>query len=176
MRATSPNVSRRALTAWKAANTRRATPEHPLLEPIGLHECQDTFASLMIAAGVNAKALLIYMGHASVMTTLDRYGHLMPGNEEEAAGLLDEYLARQLTVNVRVWLLVALFGGDDRDGAALRDPGQLLDGREGLTRLCHCARSGLALPSNLGSSGPLAATRDESRPSLLHFNRGKEHA
>ena len=42
----------------------------------------------MIAAGVNAKALSTYMGHASVMITLDRYGHLMPGNEEEAAGLL----------------------------------------------------------------------------------------
>jgi hypothetical protein len=24
--------------------------------------------------------------------TLDRYGHLMPGNEEEAAGSLDVYL------------------------------------------------------------------------------------
>ena len=48
----------------------------------------------MIAAGVNAKALSTYMGHASVMITLDRYGHLMPGNEEEAAGLLDDYLAR----------------------------------------------------------------------------------
>jgi integrase len=35
----------------------------------------------MIAAGVNAKALSTYMGHASVMITLDRYGHLMPGNE-----------------------------------------------------------------------------------------------
>jgi hypothetical protein len=27
------------------------------------------------------------------MITLDRYGHLMPGNEEQAAGLLDDYLA-----------------------------------------------------------------------------------
>jgi hypothetical protein len=25
---------------------------------------------------------------------MDRYGHLMPGSEEEAAGLLDAYLAR----------------------------------------------------------------------------------
>ena len=50
--------------------------------------------SLMIAAGVNAKALSAYMGHASVMITLDRYGHLMPGNEEEAAELLDDYLSR----------------------------------------------------------------------------------
>ncbi|MGH7966336.1 MAG: site-specific integrase, partial [Candidatus Binatia bacterium] len=50
-------------------------------------------ASLMIAAGVNAKALATYMGHASVMITLDRYGHLLPGNEGEAAALLDAYLA-----------------------------------------------------------------------------------
>jgi hypothetical protein len=28
------------------------------------------------------------------LDTLDRYGHLMPGNEEEAAGLLDAYLSR----------------------------------------------------------------------------------
>ncbi len=48
----------------------------------------------MIAAGVNAKALSTYMGHANIGITLDRYGHLMPGNEEEAAGLLDAYLAR----------------------------------------------------------------------------------
>jgi hypothetical protein len=29
-----------------------------------------------------------------VRIMLDRYGHLMPGNEDEAAGLLDAYLAR----------------------------------------------------------------------------------
>jgi integrase len=52
----------------------------------------NTFASLMIAAGVNAKALQVYMGHSSVSITLDRYGHLMPGSEAEAAGLLDAYL------------------------------------------------------------------------------------
>ena len=46
----------------------------------------------MIAAGVNAKALSTYMGHSSIQITYDRYGHLMPGNEEEAAGLLDAYL------------------------------------------------------------------------------------
>ena len=47
----------------------------------------------MIAAGVNAKALSTYMGHSSITVTLDRYGHLMPGNEEEAAGMLATYLA-----------------------------------------------------------------------------------
>jgi integrase len=49
----------------------------------------------MIAAGVNAKALSTYMGHANISITLDRYGHLMPGNEGEAAELLDAYLRVQ---------------------------------------------------------------------------------
>ena len=51
----------------------------------------------MIAAGVNAKALSSYMGHLSVTITLDRYGHLMPGNGSEAAALLDSYLAGPVT-------------------------------------------------------------------------------
>jgi integrase len=85
-------VRRRALTAWKGESRRRRESGLGPLEPIGLHECRHTFASLMIAAGVNAKALSTYMGHASVMITLDRYGHLMPGNESEAAELLDNYL------------------------------------------------------------------------------------
>jgi integrase len=76
------SVMNRARRAWKAAG----------LEPVTLHECRHTFASLMIAAGVNAKALSTYMGHATISITLDRYGHLMPGNEAEAAGLLDAYL------------------------------------------------------------------------------------
>ncbi len=48
----------------------------------------------MIAAGVNAKALSAYMGHSSITITLDRYGHLMPGSEAEAAGMLEAYLER----------------------------------------------------------------------------------
>jgi integrase len=75
----------RADHAWKAAKLARIT----------MHECRHTFASLMIAAGVNAKALSVYMGHANIGITLDRYGHLMPGNEDEAAGLLDAYLDAQ---------------------------------------------------------------------------------
>jgi integrase len=89
---TGSNSSRRAETAWKRANKIREKEERPLLEPIGLHECRHTFASLMIAAGVNAKALSTYMGHSSITITLDRYGHLFPGNEDEAAALLDTYL------------------------------------------------------------------------------------
>jgi integrase len=77
-------VAERSRRAWHCAG----------LDPITLHEARHTFASLMIAAGVNARALATYMGHASVTTTYDRYGHLMPGNEDEAAALLDAYLER----------------------------------------------------------------------------------
>jgi integrase len=76
-------LQERADTAWKAAGLERIVP----------HECRHSFASLMIAAGVNAKALSTFMGHANISITLDRYGHLMPGSEEEAAELLDSYLA-----------------------------------------------------------------------------------
>jgi hypothetical protein len=50
---------------------------------------------MMIAAGVNAKALQTFMGHASITVTLDTYGHLMPGSEDEAAALVETYLAAQ---------------------------------------------------------------------------------
>jgi integrase len=72
-----------AARAWAAAGLGKG------LTP---HEFRHTFASICIAAGVNAKALSTYMGHASIQTTFDLYGHLFPGNEEQAAELLDAYL------------------------------------------------------------------------------------
>jgi integrase len=84
-------LSERADDAWARAKLARIT----------LHECRHTFASLMIAAGVNAKALSTYMGHANIAITLDRYGHLMPGNEKEAASLLDAYLVAERDRKVR---------------------------------------------------------------------------
>lgn len=78
-------VQRRADAAWKRAKLVRITP----------HACRHTFASLMIAAGVNPKALSTFMGHANISITLDLYGHLMPGAEAEAAGLLQALLDRE---------------------------------------------------------------------------------
>jgi integrase len=74
----------RSAALWKAAG----------LQPITLHEARHTYASFMIAAGVSAKALSTFMGHATIAVTLDLYGHLLPGSEAEAADLLDAFLAR----------------------------------------------------------------------------------
>jgi integrase len=48
------SIAKRAERVWSAAKLGRIT----------LHECRHTFASFMIAAGVNAKALSACMGHA----------------------------------------------------------------------------------------------------------------
>lgn len=66
------------------------------LESITLHEGRHAYASFMIAAGLNPKALSTFMGHASIAITFDLYGHLMPGSEGEAADALDLYLAEQV--------------------------------------------------------------------------------
>jgi integrase len=85
----------RAFSSGALTRRARAAWQHAGLKPIGLHECRHTYAAFMIAAGVNAKALSCYMGHASITVTLDRYGHLMPGNEAQAAGMLAAYLQRE---------------------------------------------------------------------------------
>ena len=72
----------RARSAWSDAK----------LDPVGLHQARHTAASVMIAAGVNVKALSTFMGHSSITITLDRYGHLLPGSIAEAATLLDAFL------------------------------------------------------------------------------------
>ena len=73
------------------------SPRHPAhvqgFVPIQQAPSMFLCSSFSIAAGVNAKALCTYLGHSSVEITFDRYGHLMPGSENEAAGLLDIYLA-----------------------------------------------------------------------------------
>jgi hypothetical protein len=65
--------------------------------PLTLHDARHSYASLMIAADVNAKALSRWMGHANIGVTFDLYGHLMPGSEAEGAARLDAYLARSAT-------------------------------------------------------------------------------
>jgi integrase len=43
---------------------------------------------------LNAKTLSVDMGHATIAITLNLYGHLMPGAEDEATEMLDAFFAR----------------------------------------------------------------------------------
>jgi integrase len=51
----------------------------------------------MIGAGVDFKKLSEWIGHSSIVVTLDTYGHLMPGDEADGAARLDAYLQRTST-------------------------------------------------------------------------------
>lgn len=55
------------------------------------HDLRHTYASLMIAAGVNPKRLSVWMGHTTVSLTMDRYGHLY--DDEPAPLVLDKLCA-----------------------------------------------------------------------------------
>jgi integrase len=82
-------VSSRAKKAWKAAG----------LNPITLHECRHSAATLMIHAGANPKTIQNEMGHASIQITFDRYGHLFRGSRAELKDTVNRYLADQLAAS-----------------------------------------------------------------------------
>jgi len=75
------------------ANLRHRVFE-PTLEVAGLrkmriHDLRHTFASLLINQGENLKYVQQQLGHASITTTVDRYGHLMPDAHIGASQRLD---------------------------------------------------------------------------------------
>ena len=53
------------------------------------HDLRHTAASLAIAAGAHAKTIQQRLGHSSIGVTMDRYGHLMAGVDEQLADDLD---------------------------------------------------------------------------------------
>jgi integrase len=75
----------RAAKLWKAAG----------LQPLGFHEARHTFASLMLAAGVDLYVVSKLLGHASIQITVDRYGHLVEGAADQARAQFSAYLAAQ---------------------------------------------------------------------------------
>jgi integrase len=83
-------IAKRARKAWQAAG----------LEQITLHDCRHTFASLLIDAGANPKAVQTFMGHSKIQTTFDIYGHLMPGSHDEVRARMDAYLASPAAVSL----------------------------------------------------------------------------
>jgi integrase len=68
----------------------------PHKRALRFHDLRHTAASLLIAQGAHPKLIQARLGHASITTTLDRYGHLFPSVEEALAEKLDNaYSATQ---------------------------------------------------------------------------------
>lgn len=58
-------------------------------EGLRFHDLRHTCAAILIGQGWNAKQIQERLGHASIRTTLDRYGHLFEGHDAELLEGLD---------------------------------------------------------------------------------------
>jgi len=67
---------------------------HGLPVNVGIHVFRHYFASALIAAGVDPKAIQVVMGHATISETMDTYGHLWPDSEERIRQAMDEAFGR----------------------------------------------------------------------------------
>jgi integrase len=61
-------------------------------QPFTFHGLRHSHAALLIAAGQHPKLIQERLGHASITTTLDVYGHLFDGIDQAAADAIDEAL------------------------------------------------------------------------------------
>jgi integrase len=69
------------------------------LTPLRLHDLRHTAVALWIAAGANPKEIAARAGHSSVVTVLDRYGHLYPESADRLTAALDAMAAEAVAVN-----------------------------------------------------------------------------
>jgi integrase len=70
-------------------------------EPCRFHDLRHSHAALLIAQGEHPKVIQGRLGHASIGTTLDTYGHLFEGLDEAAADRLEDAYRRSDVV--RMW-------------------------------------------------------------------------
>jgi integrase len=69
-----------------------------VLNPAGVdpgfrfHDLRHTHVTLLIAAGVPMKAIQDRLGHESITTTIDRYGHLRPSVNDNLVAALEQVL------------------------------------------------------------------------------------
>ena len=67
---------------------------HTGLLHVRFHDLRHSHATMMMEQGVNPKIVSERLGHASVVTTLDAYSHVLPGIQKEAALKFEEGLRK----------------------------------------------------------------------------------
>ncbi|MDA1076084.1 MAG: tyrosine-type recombinase/integrase [Proteobacteria bacterium] len=59
------------------------------LQGVTVQSFRHSHASQLIAANVNIKTVSERLGHSSITITLDTYGHMLPGMDENAAEAME---------------------------------------------------------------------------------------
>ena len=62
------------------------------IRSVRLYDLRHTAATLGIAAGVSVKVISDQLGHASISFTLERYSHVLPSIQDEAAAKVEKLL------------------------------------------------------------------------------------
>ncbi len=89
------------LSNWRQATFTPARTRAGISDRFRIHDLRHTAASLMIQAGYPPKMLQEIMGHASITTTLDLYGHLHPGDMDRYAAQLGSAAERADPARIR---------------------------------------------------------------------------
>jgi integrase len=87
-----PSLFRRRV--WKPAVTEAG------LAPLRLHDLRHTAVAFWIEAGASPTEIAARAGHTSVVTVLDRYGHLLPGSDDRVTAALDRMVEQVRDVAV----------------------------------------------------------------------------
>jgi integrase len=78
--------------ALETENSQARILEAAGIRPIRLYDLRHTAATLAVAAGVSVKVISDQLGHASISFTLERYSHVLPSIQDEAAARVERML------------------------------------------------------------------------------------
>lgn len=74
---------------------RRSFRKQTGFDDLRLHDLRHTHATQPVSSGLNIKAVSSRLGHASVGITLDLYSHAQRGDDEKAARIIGDLMARK---------------------------------------------------------------------------------
>ncbi len=77
---------------WR--NFREQEKFHGKFHGLRLHDLRHTHATMLVSSGLNIKAVSSRLGHASVAITLDLYSHAQREDDEKAARIIGDLMAR----------------------------------------------------------------------------------
>jgi integrase len=80
---------------------RNSARQYGVKERQGMHQLRHTCVSMLISQGAHVKEIQDWVGHASIVETMDTYGHLFPDSMNDLASKLDNFVADQKAFNSR---------------------------------------------------------------------------
>jgi len=103
---------------WRPAVTAAGLPEG-----LRVHDLRHTAVAILISQGVHPEAIKRFLGHSSIMVTMDIYGHLFPSEQEALAKALDDAFTQSQTDKRRTKPAESekVEGDDHRKGQATLD-------------------------------------------------------